>query len=202
LLRREETEENFIGWLRECGMRSHMSNLLGSLDLGKEMLSCNKIHMALQLDASKLRFMYASNKRESVGTTLDLLPFYAYLNHLFRKTMTPREGDSSNIPSYNWNILMAMAPHPNGFDLCVIDFIWEEIKAISESPLKSCGYAPYIIHMIERVTARTFRYDKKHRPLRIKNDLNVLVEGRRTAFSPPRAARRSGQQEDKPPSPL
>jgi hypothetical protein len=78
-----------------------MSNLLASLDLGKEMLSCNKIHMALQLDASKLRFMYASNKRESVGTTLDLLPFYAYLNHLFRKTMTPREGDSSNIPSYN-----------------------------------------------------------------------------------------------------
>jgi hypothetical protein len=53
----------------------------------------------------------------------------------------------------------------------VFDFIWEEIKAISESPLKSCGYAPYILHMIERVSGHTFRCDKEHHPLRIKNDL-------------------------------
>jgi hypothetical protein len=69
----------------------------------------HKIHMALRLDASKLKFLYPSNKRGSVETTTDLLPFYVYLNHLFRKMMTPREGDSSNIPSYNRNILVAMA---------------------------------------------------------------------------------------------
>jgi hypothetical protein len=51
--------------------------------------------------------------------------------------------------------------------LCLI-FIWEEIKAILESPLKSCRYAPYIIHMIERVTDRTFGYDKEYHPLWIK----------------------------------
>jgi hypothetical protein len=157
----------------------------------------NNIHFALHLDASKLRFMYPSNKRGSVGTTSDLLPFYTYLNRLFRKTMTPREGDSSNIPFNNWNLLVAMAPRPHRFD-----FICEEIKAISESPLKSCGYAPYIIHMIERVTARTFGCDKEHHPLRINNDLKAPIEGRRAAASPPRAARRSGQQGDKPPSPI
>jgi hypothetical protein len=115
-----------------------------------------------------MRFMYPSNKRGSVGTTVDLFPFYTYLNHLFRRMLTPREGDSSNIPSYNWNLLVAMAPHPHGFDFSVFDFIWEEIKVISESPLKSCGYAPLIMHMIERVTGRTFGYDKEHHPLRIK----------------------------------
>jgi hypothetical protein len=49
----------------------------------------------------------------------------------------------------------------------------EEIKAISGNPLKSCGYATYLMHMIERVTGRTFGYDKEHHPLKIKNDLKA-----------------------------
>jgi hypothetical protein len=68
--------------------------------------------------------MYLSSKRGSAGTTLDLLPFYAYLNCLFRRTMTPTEGDSSNIPSYNQNLLVAMAPRPHGFEFSVFDFVW------------------------------------------------------------------------------
>jgi hypothetical protein len=80
-----------------------------------------------------------------------------------------------------------------------------EIKAISKSPLKSCEYAPYIMHMIERVTDRTFEYDKEHHPLQIKNDLRAPMEERRAVAphsSPPRAARGRGQQRDKPPSPI
>jgi hypothetical protein len=95
--------------------------------------------------------------------------------------MTPKEEDSSNIPSYNRNLLVAMGPRPHGFDFSVFDFIWEEIKAISESPLKSCGYAPYIMHMIERVMDRTFGYDKEHHPLWIKNGLRAPVEDTRAA---------------------
>jgi hypothetical protein len=171
---------------------------------GREDANRNKIHYALHLDARRIRFMYPSNKRGSVGTTANLLPFYAYLNRLFQRATTPREGDSSNIHSYNRNLLVAMAPRPHGFEFSVFDFIWEEIKAISESPLKSCGYAPFIIHMIERVTGRTFGCDKEHHPLWIKNDLRALVEKTRVAAphsSPPRAARGRGQQGDKPPSP-
>jgi hypothetical protein len=139
-----------------------------------------------------------------VGTTADLFPFYTYLNHLFRRTLTPTEGDSSNIPSYNRNLLVAMA-RPHGFDFSVFDFIWEEIKVISESPLKSCGYAPYIMHMIERVSGRTFGCDKEHQPLRIKNDLRAPVEERRAATprsSPPRVSRGRGWQGDKSLSPI
>jgi hypothetical protein len=152
-----------------------------------------------------MRFMYPGSKRGSTGTISDLLPFYAYLNHLFWRMMTPREGDSSNIPSYNQNFLVAMAPHPHGFKFSVFDFIWGEIKAISKSPLKSCGYAPYIMHMIERVTGWTFGYDKEHHLMQIKNDLRAPMEERRVAAprsSPPRAAIGRGQQGDKPPSPI
>jgi hypothetical protein len=45
------------------------------------------------------------------------------------------------------------------------------------------------------VTGQTFRYDKEHHPLRIKNDLRAPVEERRAATprsSPPRAARGRG----------
>jgi hypothetical protein len=68
---------------------------------GQNVANCHKIHCALRLDASKMRFMYPRNKRGSVGMTVDLLSFYAYLNCHFWRTITPREGDSSNIPSYN-----------------------------------------------------------------------------------------------------
>jgi hypothetical protein len=68
--------------------------------------------------------MYPASKRGSTRTTSNLLPFYAYLNLLFQKMMTPREGDSSNIPSYNQNLLVAMAPRPHGFEFSVFDFIW------------------------------------------------------------------------------
>jgi hypothetical protein len=83
----------------------------------------DKIHFASCLDSSRMRFMYPGSKRGGIGTTSDLLPFYAYLNRLFQMTMTHREGDSSNIPSYNQNLLVAMAPHPHGFEFYVFDFI-------------------------------------------------------------------------------
>jgi hypothetical protein len=74
----------------------HFARLLG---FGRGDANRHKIHMALHLNTSKLKFMYPNNNRGSAGTTMDLLPFYAYLNRLFGKTMIPREGDSSNIPS-------------------------------------------------------------------------------------------------------
>jgi hypothetical protein len=61
------------------------------------------------------------------------------------------------------------------------------------------------MHMIERVTARTFFYEKEHHPLRIKNDFRAPVEESRAATphsSPPRAARGRGQPRDNPSSPI
>jgi hypothetical protein len=105
--------------------------------------------LALKLEARKIKFMYPRSKQGNFGETTDILPFYAYLNRLFRRTVTPREGDGTKILAYNKNILATMAPNANGFEFSIFDFIWEEIKAISENPLKSCGYAPCVMHMIE-----------------------------------------------------
>jgi hypothetical protein len=60
-----------------------------------------------------------------------------------------RKGDGTKILAYNKNILTAMAPNANEFEFSIFDFIWEEIKVISENPLKRCGYAPYLMHIIE-----------------------------------------------------
>jgi hypothetical protein len=168
------------------------------LGFGRKDVRCPRIHLALKLEARKIKFMYLRNKQGNFGETTDMIPFYAYLNQLFRRTVTPREGDETKILAYNKNILAAMAPNANGFEFSVFYFIWEKIKAISEKPLKSCGYAPYLMHMIERVTARTFFCEKEHHPLQIKNDLRAPVEDTRVAAPhslSPRAARGRGQKE-------
>jgi hypothetical protein len=135
------------------------------LGFGRKDASYARINMALKLDARRIKFMYPRSKQGNFGDTTNMLPFYAYINQLFRRTMTPREGDGTKILAYNKNILAAMDPNANEFEFSIFDFIWEEIKAIPENPLKSCGYAPYIMHMIERVTARTFYCEKEHHPL-------------------------------------
>jgi hypothetical protein len=67
--------------------------------------------------------MYPKSKQGNFGETTDMLPFYAYLNRLFRWTVTPREGDGTKILVYNKNILVVMAPNANGFEFSVFDFI-------------------------------------------------------------------------------
>jgi hypothetical protein len=67
--------------------------------------------------------MHPRSKQGNFGKTMDMLPFYAYLNRLFRRTVTPREGDGTKILAYNKNILAAMAPNANGFEFSVLDFI-------------------------------------------------------------------------------
>jgi hypothetical protein len=52
-----------------------------------------------------------------------MLPFYAYLNRLFGRIVTPREGDGTEILIYNKNILAAIAPNANEFEFSVYDFI-------------------------------------------------------------------------------
>jgi hypothetical protein len=171
---------------------SHFARLFG---FGRKDASCPRIHLSLNLETRKIKFMYPRSKQGNFGETTDMLPFYAYLNRLFRRTVTPREGDGTKILVYNKNILAVMASNANGFEFSIFDFIWEEIKAISENPLKSCGYASYLMHMIERVTAQTFFCEKEHHPLQIKNDLRAPVEDSRVApphFLPPRAARGRG----------
>jgi hypothetical protein len=82
--------------------------------------------LTLKLEARKIKFMYPRNKQVNFGETTDMLPFYAYLNQFFRRTVTPREGDGTKILAYNKNILVAMVNNANGFEFSVFDFIWKK----------------------------------------------------------------------------
>ena len=84
-----------------------------------------------------------------MGKVLGLHPTYRYLDRMFRKTIDCKGGDKRNIIDYSRNLLHRIAPDARPFD--VFDFIWCEIRSVSERPLKGYGFAPYITHMIEQV---------------------------------------------------
>jgi hypothetical protein len=50
------------------------------LGFGRKDANRIKIHLALQLDARKIKFMYPRSKQGNFGETTDMLPFYAYIN--------------------------------------------------------------------------------------------------------------------------
>jgi hypothetical protein len=56
-----------------------------------------------------------------------------------------------------------------------MDFVWEEIKGISMNPQKTCGFAPYIMFMIEDVTNMTFQKDGFHMPIRPTTSKKPIV---------------------------
>ena len=86
-------------------------------------------------------------ERGAVGKVLVLHPTYRYLDRMFRKTIDYKGGDKGNIADYSRNLLHMMSPDARPFN--VFDFIWSEIRSVGERPLKGCGFAPYIMHMIE-----------------------------------------------------
>jgi hypothetical protein len=47
---------------------------------GRKDASRPRIHLALKLEARKIKFMYPSSKQGNFGEITDMLPFYAYLN--------------------------------------------------------------------------------------------------------------------------
>jgi hypothetical protein len=60
------------------------------LGFGRKDASRLRIHLPLKFEARKIKFMYPRSKQGNFGETTYLLPFYAYLNQLFRRTVTPR----------------------------------------------------------------------------------------------------------------
>jgi hypothetical protein len=53
---------------------SHFARLFG---FGRKDASCPRIHLALKLEARKIKFMYPRSKQGNFGETTAMLPFYA-----------------------------------------------------------------------------------------------------------------------------
>jgi hypothetical protein len=111
-----------------------------------------------------MKFMYAPGLEGIAGSINGLYTFYSVLNRLFRKTVCPRDGDPTNISQFAKNLLGNMRNGAPPFS--VMDFMWEEIKGISLNPQKTCGFAPYLMFIIEDVIGRSFPKEGKHMPFR------------------------------------
>ena len=116
------------------------------------------------LEIKEMNFMYPKNMRGSWGKVKGLYTFYGVLKRLFRNTLTPRDGNTSDVTLFQRNLMAAMRRGAPQFS--VGDFIWQEIKNLSENPQKICSYSPYIIYMIKKVTKTKFSNDVKHKPLK------------------------------------
>jgi len=108
------------------------------------------------LEDGEMHFVYDS----VYGKVKGMIPYYKFLNQLFRYTMTPKSGDENNVSNMTKNLLARMDPNQEEFS--VFDFIWEKIIFTSVSPKKDCHYAPYIFFMIKEVTGINILMDKGH----------------------------------------
>ncbi|RLM69514.1 Reverse transcriptase (RNA-dependent DNA polymerase), putative [Panicum miliaceum] len=130
-----------------------------------------RIHLSSPLPKEEMKDMYLPGREWEYGGPKDLIPFYGYLNKFFRKTLAPREGDAHNISAFGRNLLLALTPSEPEFS--VFDYIWEEIKSISESPQKCCGYGAYLMYMIDQKTNKRFECDYVHTPIDIKKEYHL-----------------------------
>jgi hypothetical protein len=123
-----------------------------------------RIHIHNPLEENEIKFMYAPGQEGNTGTINGLYTFYSVLNRLFGKIICPRGGDPINISHYAKNLLANLRDGAPPFS--VIDYIWEEIKGISLNPQKNCGFAPYLIFLIEDAVGRSFPKEGIHMPFR------------------------------------
>jgi hypothetical protein len=152
----------------------------------------SQIHLHNPLGENEIKFMYAPGQEGNVGIINGLYTFYSVLNIIFRKTTCPRDGDPTNISHYAKNLLANMRDGAPSFS--VIDYIWEEIKGISLNPQKNCGFAPYLMFIIEDVTNRSFPKDGFHMLLRTTPTKKPLIPLAQIT-SPPRPDSTPQQQQ-------
>ena len=92
----------------------------------------------------------------------DFLPKYHVLYRMLRKTLHPSGGDANRVNNYSRNLLKWVGESQK---FNVFDFIYHDIYNISYTPIRSCGYSPYIMFMIEHVSGKRFAKDVPHKKL-------------------------------------
>ena len=73
--------------------------------LGNADAELPKLHYVDVLETKEMHFMYPRNMRGSWGKVSGLYTYYAVLNRLFRKTLTPRDGNTSDVTLFQRNLM-------------------------------------------------------------------------------------------------
>ncbi|OEL15655.1 hypothetical protein BAE44_0023326 [Dichanthelium oligosanthes] len=138
-----ESEEEKMYWRTEGDLYSiSYTNFAICMCCGVSDLTQFSIHSEEVIDVRQMKFMYPRNERGGWGKVKGMYTYYSVLNRLFRKTIAPRGGNNTDIFLHPRNLLVRTKPPGEKF--CIGHFIWNEIKAISKNPIKSCGYGPYL----------------------------------------------------------
>lgn len=126
------------------------------LGLGVEDRGFSKIHDEHTLTNREIAFMYVS-PRVADGLVKGLKSTYYILNNLFRLTINPKIGSTSNLYGYGRNILVRFRPEGEPFS--VSHFLCHRLGIASKDARKALPYAPYVMFIIERVTGYVFAKD-------------------------------------------
>jgi hypothetical protein len=145
-----------------------------------------KLHDEGELDKDALHLMYPRGEHANYGKVKNLYTYYAALNRLLRVSITPRYGNPSEITKFQKNLMVAL--RPGALEFSVGDFIWQEIKHLSEDPKKIYSYIPYIMYMIEKVAKTEFPKNVTHNPLKLNPSKNPR-------FPSPRVEQALGHEE-------
>jgi hypothetical protein len=103
-----------------------------------------------------MQFMYAPGVKAHPPKVLNFLPELNTLHRLLCATLAPRIGDSSACPQYERNLIQYYVQKKR---FSVFDYMLQEIISISRTALHSCGYAPQIMMIIEKVSGIEFLKD-------------------------------------------
>jgi hypothetical protein len=93
-----------------------------------------------------------------------LKSLYYIMNNLIRVTINPKD-NATDLNGYITNVLSRFS---DGEMFNVPRFIWVELAYAMDDGKRSLPYAPYLMHMIKRVTGMRFPYDYEHRVYKIK----------------------------------
>jgi hypothetical protein len=131
----------------------------------------------------EMNLMYVPNSGFHGPKVEGILPHFFVLHWMMRWTLAPKIGDSDAISAYEQNLLDAFMKHER-FD--VFDYIVDEIWNIAINPQRSCGFAPYIMCMIEVVEHERFYKDVAHEQLHPAVPMDP--RSHRTSSHPPAVA--------------
>lgn len=119
------------------------------------------LHEDRVMKTDDIRFMY-EHSNQATGMTTYLKSYYYILNLLFRETIHPKGGASTDLSRMSKSLLKKMAPGSDHF--LVSRFIWYEVSTMLDDAKNGLPYAPYIMFIIERVSGIVFKKYVQHRP--------------------------------------
>jgi hypothetical protein len=117
-----------------------------------------KLHTGRVMTTREMAPLYAPNSGFRPPNTDGLLPHFAILHRMLRKTLALRIGNANAISAYERNMLDAIMKneHFNAFDN-IMDEIWN----ISINPLRSCGFCSFH-HVYDRDGGLRLVYEGRH----------------------------------------